>query len=537
VDRAEPKVSQNIASGKMSSVFLLNNNLSNGEALEQQIKPLVWADSLTPQPTTEESESPCSSLPSFTSSVTEDVELSSLGVRARLGMRGEEDLEEQVEDLSQQVEQLLKMKGKLEAEVTTMKREHKREVADKEDELEDTRVSAAKRVKVLELQLEQEHEERLGFLRERHDMEGRIMGLKDALDHGNNEDQVRKLRKDLKKSKALLKDAQLLLERQGNTGSQNLLVRQLRNQLEDSEFSRTAALKAKGNCELDLQETSQQLEDICRVKADLEERCVRVGREKADLALHLKENEEEMGELLKKYKAAVAAGSTDQITIQDQAVTIQQLEGERNRARELLAEQEQKVEHLKGDSVSVAQHRRLELRLRELDSRLELEKTGRGRVEIQVTRLKEVVERGAKEQESLRSREKIAQEEAKKATKVLRDMREELVALQGRETEWGQRKGELEKQLDLSEAETFAARNELKVAIRRVEDLQTAIHGEMDSETDMDDSHLDSDDDTEMFLEAARRRIEMASIGRNRSGQSSLQSISSESKELEESLN
>ena len=48
-----------------------------------------------------------------------------------------------------------------------------------------------------------------------------------------------------------------------------------------------------------------------------------MGRERAELALQLRENEEEMAELIKKYKASVAAGSTDQITIQDQAVNIQ----------------------------------------------------------------------------------------------------------------------------------------------------------------------------------------------------------------------
>ena len=32
-------------------------------------------------------------------------------------------------------------------------------------------------MKVLEQQLEQEHEERISFLRERHDLEGKIMGL------------------------------------------------------------------------------------------------------------------------------------------------------------------------------------------------------------------------------------------------------------------------------------------------------------------------------------------------------------------------
>ena len=170
----------------------------------------------------------------------------------------------QVEELSQQVEMLLKVKARLEAEVASVRREQKREVADREDELEDTRNSAAKKVKLLELQLEQEHEERLGFLRERHEMEGRIMSLKDALEHGHNEDQVRKLRKDLRKSKALLKDAQLLLDRQGSDGVNKLVLRQLKNQLEDSEFARTAALKARQNCELELQETQTQLEDVCR---------------------------------------------------------------------------------------------------------------------------------------------------------------------------------------------------------------------------------------------------------------------------------
>ena len=186
-------------------------------------------------------------LPSFSSSVTEDVELVLAG-RHRYGAK-DADLEEQVEDLGQQVELLLKVKARLEAEVNQVRREHKREVADAEDELEDCRVSAAKKVKLLELQLEQEHEERLGFLRERHEMEGRIMSLKDALEHGQDEEQVRKLRRDLRKSKALLKDAQMLLDKQGSEGMNKLVLRQLKNQLEDSEFARTAALKVGQNCQ------------------------------------------------------------------------------------------------------------------------------------------------------------------------------------------------------------------------------------------------------------------------------------------------
>ena len=77
-------------------------------------------------------------------------------------------------------------------------------------------------VKVLEQQLEQEHEERINFLRERHELEGKIMGLQvnrmfktspeispvrliksnlfhfqDLLDRSGDEEQVAKLKKDL----------------------------------------------------------------------------------------------------------------------------------------------------------------------------------------------------------------------------------------------------------------------------------------------------------------------------------------------------
>ena len=257
----------------------------------------------------------------------------------------------QVEELANQVEMLLNVKSRLEAEVSQAKKEHKREIADKEDELEDTRASAAKRIKNLEQQLEAEHDERLSFVRERHDLEGKIMTLKDAIDHGNSEEEVKKLKKDLKRSKALLKDAQLMLEKQNQDGMNKIILRQLKTQLEDAEFARTAALKARGNIELELVETNSMLEDTTRAKTDLEERLVKVSRERADLSQQVRENDEEMMELMKKYKASVSACSIDQITIQDQALSIQQLETERNRAQELLAEMEVKLDHFKGEQV------------------------------------------------------------------------------------------------------------------------------------------------------------------------------------------
>merc|ERR1712130_248079 len=115
----------------------------------------------------------------------------------------------------------------------------------KEDELEDARAAAGKKMKELEQQLE----ERISFLRERHELEGKIMGLQDLLDRSGDEEQVAKLKKDLKRTKALLKDAQMMIEKSQNEGTSKVIMRQLKNQLEDAEFARTAAVKARQNAE------------------------------------------------------------------------------------------------------------------------------------------------------------------------------------------------------------------------------------------------------------------------------------------------
>ena len=49
-----------------------------------------------------------------------------------------------------------------------------------------------------------------------------------------------------------------------------------------------------------------------------------------------------------------------------------------------------RLDHMEGENVSTAQHKRLELKIRELESKLELEKTTKQRQETQISRQKEV---------------------------------------------------------------------------------------------------------------------------------------------------
>lgn len=118
----------------------------------------------------------------------------------------------------------------------------RREVANKEEELEDVRAAAQKKVKALEQQLENEHEERINFVREKHELETRIINLQEMASRSADEEQVSKLKRDLKRTKALLKDAQLMVEKSRNESSNKVVLRQLKNQVRQSKFKNGKSL-------------------------------------------------------------------------------------------------------------------------------------------------------------------------------------------------------------------------------------------------------------------------------------------------------
>merc|ERR1719412_972092 len=339
-------------------------------------------------------------------------------------------------------------------------------------------------------------------------------------------------KKDLKRTKALLKDAQLMIEKSRNESSNKVVLRQLKNQLEDTEFARMAAVKAKQNVELEVADLQLQLDEVSRNKSDIEDKLLRINREKTDLASQVEDNEEEMSEVMKKYKASVSQLSVDQITIQQQASAVSDLEEERNKLKEQLAEMSQKIESLEGENpISSAQHQRLELKIKELETKLELEQTTRGRMETQINRLKEGIEKINHECDSLRVKEATSQDQGRRLQRQLRDLKENYTSLQQKETEVNAKKNEYEKKLELAEAETVTARNDLKLALKRVEDLQQAINGELDSELDSLNSDADSDSSDELvggsFMEHHRRAIsvqrERESIARDISARESIQ--------------
>merc|ERR1719318_2084739 len=415
------------------------------------------------------------------------------------------DQMEEIDDLSGQVQILENEKTKLEMTMQQLKKEHKHELEVKEEETEDVRHAFGKKLKVVEQQLEEEHEDRIGFLREKHDMEGKRLNLQEMLERSaEDEGLVAKLKKDLKRTKALLKDAHHVVENSQTEGTNKVIIRQLKNQLEDAEFARSAAVKAKQSKDLELADVQQQLEDTKKDKRIAEERSLKLKKEKADLSSQLEENEEELQEVIAKYKASVSSVSADQMTIQNQSATIQELEFERNKLKDQYAEISKRLDQMgkEGENVNSAQQQKLELKIKEYETKLELEKTTKGRMETHIGRQTDVIESLTKDMEELGIREKNGQEEQKKLARNIREMREELSTLQGKEAELSHKKSDLEKQLEVAEAETLSVRSQLKVSETRIIDLQAAISGDIDSDKD------DSDDEgMETFLDHHRRAM------------------------------
>ncbi|KAJ3646116.1 hypothetical protein Zmor_023720 [Zophobas morio] len=419
-----------------------------------------------------------------------------------------QDQEEELDELAGQVQLLEQAKLRLEMSLESMRKESKKEAQMRDEELEEVRCNAQKKVKALEAQLENEHEERTLLLREKHELERRLAAAAEMErnDRAGDEALLQRLKRDLKRTKVLLRDTQTQLERQKADNPGKAMIRQLRNQLEDLECARAVAVKTKQSLETDLSETQGALEEANRMKHDAEQKVTALSREKSDLQNQLEENEEELAEVLKKYKAAVQQMSLDQIALQEQVSLVSELEVERNQLKEQLAELTTKLESVEsmGDASSHLLVKRTELKVKELESKLELEQTTKSRLEVQITRLKEAVDKLQTELATARVREQQSQDQIRKLQRNLREIKEELNNSLTKESEVIQKKKELEKRYEALETETSTTRTDLKLALKRIEDLQAAIQGELENTTsDISDSEQDtysSDESVSTFL-------------------------------------
>ncbi|XP_036053194.1 unconventional myosin-XVIIIa isoform X4 [Onychomys torridus] len=409
------------------------------------------------------------------------------------------DQEEELDEQAGSIQMLEQAKLRLEMEMERMRQTHAKEMESRDEEVEEARQSCQKKLKQMEVQLEEEYEDKQKALREKRELENKLSTLSDQVNQRDFESEKR-LRKDLKRTKALLADAQIMLDHLKNNAPSKREIAQLKNQLEESEFTCAAAVKARKAMEVEMEDLHVQIDDIVKSKTALEEQLSRLQREKNEIQNRLEEDQEDMNELMKKHKAAVAQASRDMAQMNDLQAQLEESNKEKQELQEKLQALQSQVEFLEQSMVDKSLVSRQEAKIRELETRLEFEKTQVKRLESLANRLKENMEKLTEERDQRAAAENREKEQNKRLQRQLRDTKEEMSELARKEAEASRKKHELEMDLESLEAANQSLQADLKLAFKRIGDLQAAIEDEMESNEDEDliNSEGDSDVDSEL---------------------------------------
>ncbi|XP_053097103.1 unconventional myosin-XVIIIa isoform X2 [Pangasianodon hypophthalmus] len=395
------------------------------------------------------------------------------------------DQEEELDEQAGTIQMLEQAKLRLEMEMERLRQMHSKELESKDEEVEEIRQSCSKKLKQMEMQLEEEYDDKQKVLRERRELESKLLNAQDQVGQRDVEMEKR-LKKDLKRTKALLVDAQLMLDHLKSNAPSKREISQLKNQLEESEFTCAAAVKARKSMELEIEDLHIQMEDISKAKMSLEEQISRLQREKNDLQSRLEEDQEDMNELMKKHKAAVAQSARDLAQISDLQAQLEEAAKEKQEIQDKLQSVQSQLEFQEQSMVEKSLVSRQEAKIRELETKLEYERTQIKRLEALVTRLKENLEKMTEERDQRSAGENREKEQNKRMQRQTRDLKEEMTELAKKEAEASRKKHELEMDIESLEAANQSLQADLKLAFKRIGDLQAAIEDEMESD-DNDD--------------------------------------------------
>ncbi|XP_054700668.1 unconventional myosin-XVIIIb [Grus americana] len=384
---------------------------------------------------------------------------------------------EQQKDLQRQtaaVDHLEQLHQRLELEIERMKQIHQKELEDKDEELEDVRQSCQKRLRQLEMQLEQEYEEKQMVLHEKRDLEGLIGTLCEQIGH-RDFDVEKRLRRDLRRTRALLADLQLLLAAPGEPGTGAQELERLRKQLEESEAKCAEAQRSQQTAALELENLHVELETLSRNKTLVDEQLYQLQHERADLLKRIDEDQEDLNELMAKHKALIAQSATDIAQIRELQTQVEDVKKEKQSLQEKLQAAQARAARLEQCPAERSIVSRQEARIRDLESQLDFQAVQMKRFEVLVLRLRDSIIKMGEELEKAAESEAREKESTRYYQRRMEEMKADMDELVQRELESSRRRVELEQQL----AELVAVRQvlqaDLGTSIRRIADLQVAL--------------------------------------------------------------
>ncbi|CAM9528714.1 unnamed protein product [Bubo scandiacus] len=384
---------------------------------------------------------------------------------------------EQRKELERQtaaVDHLEQLHQRLELEIERMKQIHQKELEDKDEELEDVRQSCQRRLRQQEMQLEQEYEEKQMVLHEKQDLEGLVGTLCEQIGH-RDFDVEKRLRRDLRRTRALLADVRLLRAAPGEPGASTQELERLRKQLEESEAKCAEAQKSHQTAALELENLHTELETLSRNKTLVDEQLYQLQHERADLLKRIDEDQEDLNELMAKHKALIAQSATDIAQIQELQAQVEDVKKEKQSLQEKLQAAQARAARLEQSPAERSIVSRQEARIRDLESQLDFQTVQMKRFEVLVLRLRDSIIKMGEELEKAAESEAREKESTRYYQRRMEEMKADMDELVQRELESSRRRVELEQQLAELAAVRQVLQADLGTSIRRIADLQVAL--------------------------------------------------------------
>ena len=306
----------------------------------------------------------------------------------------------------------------------------------------------------------------------------------ELLESDNKDELISKLKSDLKKKGVLLKDAQNLVSKLQNENCKKSLIKQMKSQIEDLEAENLSLSRSKKLLNNDVEEMKLQVEDLLKSKSRVEDKCSAIVKENSSLSNQLGDTEEELHELLKKHKNNISTIAADKVNIQEQSFIIIELEHESEKLKEKNCDLQYKIDKLESDTVDLCQYQNAKMKITELEQKLDLEQTNKFRLEHLNERLKDNLAKMEKENEIDRIKHQSDQEKHKKLVSQFRDLKEDYMSLQVKESDIKDKNMNLNKKIEITESENIILKKDLELAMKRIKDFHTAITSDIDSDSD-----------------------------------------------------
>jgi len=287
--------------------------------------------------------------------------------------------------------------------------------------------------------------------------------------------------------RALLDDAHTQIEQLNAENPSKTQIKKLKADCEEINIELQSNIRSKKQIQAEYDDLQNQLNEALENKTELEEIQSSLKREINNNKTHIEEVEEEQEDLSRKLKNSINQNSELQKNLIETQSRADQYRMEKQDLNERLLALENKVNFQNANFVDKSEKTKLDMKLREIDTKLDFEKSTNKRLENSICRLKEQAERYQQQIVGFNNNENRNKDQLIKLQKNQRALQDDNRDLERLKVEALNRAMKADSDVDDLRTTVIQTQADLKIAMKRIADLTTAFE-------DLENSDFDSDD-------------------------------------------